>query len=315
MPFSRYIYELLLDHEVVIIPDFGAFITWIIPARIDEGNDTLLPPSKVVRFDPKIRNNDWLLVNFITGNEGISEHDALRKIRKFCDEILYRLDNGEHVAIEKTGTLYFDNNKELCFEQDKEASLLLNSYGLEPVPILPVEDYQEKTKEFKISSSEVENRNNFWWFLIFIPVIIGAYFIIRKVNKPEVQELKKIETIQDSIYSKQDTLSGLSDNLAKQDSLNPEKPTQSVAEVLQTKADTIQGKKYFVIGGSFAGEENAHKYISLMGKKGYRPFIIERKGRLTIVAIDVFSNMSQAVGLQKQMLNLNPKSGIWILVE
>lgn len=313
MAFSRYIYELLLDNEVVIIPDFGAFITWILPARIDEVSGTLIPPSKVVRFDPKIRNNDWLLVNYISETEGISEHDALKKIRKSCDEFLYRLDSGEQVVFEKTGTLFFDSDKELCFEQDKQASLLLNSYGLDPVPVIPAENQSEKPSNDKLTGSAGERQVSYWWVLVFIPIIIGTYVLIQKFRKSEVQEIIEIETGQK--YPIQDTLKADSGFAAEKDTSKPIEHLLPVPEEIKTKADTISGRKYYVIGGSFAGEENARKYISRMERKGYKPFIVEKKGRLNIVAIDVYNNLKEAGDLKRQLLGENPDSGIWILVE
>ena len=82
MRIDKYIKELLLENETVIIPGFGAFISTYKPAEINKENDTIKPPSKEISFNQNIRNNDGLLVGHVADAQGISHFDALKEIEK-----------------------------------------------------------------------------------------------------------------------------------------------------------------------------------------------------------------------------------------
>lgn len=131
MEFGKYIHELLLENDTVIIPGFGAFVSTYKPAEISEDSSEMKPPSKEVSFNPQIRNNDGLLVGQIAAGEAISHFDALKLIEKERENIIYRLDKGERVELEETGVLFYDENHEIGFEPFVDENLLLDSFGLE----------------------------------------------------------------------------------------------------------------------------------------------------------------------------------------
>lgn len=69
MDLSYHIEELLFSNDCVIIPTIGGFIVNYASASIDFVEQRLLPPQKVVSFNPKLVNNDGLLANHIAQNE------------------------------------------------------------------------------------------------------------------------------------------------------------------------------------------------------------------------------------------------------
>ena len=65
MQLETYISDLLYRYECVVIPDFGAFLTQPVSARIDESNFTFYPPKKELSFNEQLKNNDGLLAKYI----------------------------------------------------------------------------------------------------------------------------------------------------------------------------------------------------------------------------------------------------------
>ncbi len=333
MPFNKYIFDLLLDNEVVIIPEFGAFVTSVIPSRTDIVTGDLLPPSKVIRFDPKIRNNDWLLANYVAEKEGLNEHDALKRIRKICDEILYRLDNGETVSFERTGLLYFDSNKELCFDQDNESAFHPDSYGFEPLKAavskeethVPATENSIESKEPKLmvdwpgTSSSWERpptKINYRWLYIFIPIFLCFFIVYRVWLKPVKNTVQVIVQPVDKNMSIDSF--PVKDTLPKEKIVQKDSVTKSDTVKIEKTIgdqDTIQGKKYYVIGGSFENEDNARQYVAKMESKGFHPFIMKKKGRFFIVAVGVFADMTQAADLKRHIEEEVRSTDIWILPE
>jgi len=298
--FNRYLYELLLDNEVVIIPDFGAFITSVVPSRTDALSGNLLPPAKAIRFDPKIRNNDFLFINYYADKEGITENEALWRVRKICDEILYRLDNGEQIEFENTGVLYFDVNKELCFEPGQDAVPHLDSYGLAPVTMKLNAEKQEKEDIQGSVSAFDKKRPVYLWFFLVIPLATVSFFVYRMLDKP-ASTAGKLPVPQEET---------INDNLPAIDTIT-KKPDFQLIE--KSNDFTQQEKKYFVIGGSFENEENARNYISKMERKGFKPFVVEKKGRFYIVALDVFTTLKEAGDFKQTLENETKDTSIWIL--
>lgn len=130
MNLGKNILELLQEHEIVIIPGFGAFIPEYKPAEIDEESGKMTPPSKEISFNPKIRNNDGLLVGKVAESEQIPHLEAFKKIEEAREDILYRLDKGKKATLESLGVLFYGETREIQFEPSGESHLLLDAFGL-----------------------------------------------------------------------------------------------------------------------------------------------------------------------------------------
>jgi nucleoid DNA-binding protein len=139
---AKYIYDLLLENDTVIIPGFGAFISTYKPAII--GENEIKPPSKEISFTRQIRNNDGILVTAIARKAKISQPNALKRIERERENILYRLDKGEKVSVENVGVLFYDEKNEISFTPFQKDNLLLDSFGFE---IITVADAVEKPEE------------------------------------------------------------------------------------------------------------------------------------------------------------------------
>lgn len=139
---SNFIHSLLLENETVIIPGFGAFISTYKPAEIQINE--IKPPTKEISFTQQIKNNDGLLVEIIARNAKISQNNALKRIEKARENMLYELDKGETIIIEKVGKLSYNKKDEIQFVPFKDDNLLLDSFGLETISM---KDSEEKVIE------------------------------------------------------------------------------------------------------------------------------------------------------------------------
>ena len=77
MEISQHIKDLLLTHDRVILPGFGAFIAKYKPAKINQENHTMVPPSKEIIFDEKIIKDGGLLENKMAQTEKITLKDGM----------------------------------------------------------------------------------------------------------------------------------------------------------------------------------------------------------------------------------------------
>ena len=134
--------ELLLRHNCVIIPSFGGFVAKQTAATIDYVNGFMSPPKKALLFNRQLMNNDGLLQSELAVSNNISYNQSSELVAEkvaFWNETLKK---GERIVIDKVGFLFFDQEKNICFEQDRFFNLLLESYGLGKVHFLTEEDVQ-----------------------------------------------------------------------------------------------------------------------------------------------------------------------------
>ncbi|MCD8030151.1 MAG: SPOR domain-containing protein [Bacteroides sp.] len=102
---SRHIEKLLLEHDCVIVPDLGGFVTHYTPAGRSEQENLFLPPCRTVGFNPLLRINDGLLVQSVMSVYDLSFSDASRLIG---EEV-----NRMHAILLDTGKIQFGNIGEL----------------------------------------------------------------------------------------------------------------------------------------------------------------------------------------------------------
>ena len=69
MIIEHHIAQLLYRYPCVTIPNFGAFLTETISAKIQESNQTFYAPKKVIFFNVNIKNNDGLLANHMVTSD------------------------------------------------------------------------------------------------------------------------------------------------------------------------------------------------------------------------------------------------------
>lgn len=125
-----YIFELLYEHDCVIVPGFGGFVTNYHPAKIHPVLHTFAPPTKDILFNPRLVTNDGILISHISRTEGISYERATQRIQQEVVQIQQMLDQSQKFEIVNVGCLSKDIEGSLQFEPAATVNFLLTSYGL-----------------------------------------------------------------------------------------------------------------------------------------------------------------------------------------
>lgn len=107
---ARHIEWLLGEHDCVIVPELGGFITHYVPSRWIEAEHLFLPPTRMVAFNPHLRMNDGLLVQSYmeVHHAGFAEASKMveRDVRHFME------------ALHENGKACLENIGELCVSMD-----------------------------------------------------------------------------------------------------------------------------------------------------------------------------------------------------
>lgn len=330
MKLAKYIYELLLENETVIIPGFGAFVSKYKPAEI--GNYEIKPPSKEISFTGQIRNNDGVLVTAVARKAKISQPNALKRIERACENMLYQLDKGEKITLEDLGTLFYNEQNEIQFTPFQDDNLLLDSFGLETISM---EDTVEKTvevekeneavstllsekiklPEFKPAPviekpTESKKTNWYWYLLILLPILIAGYFIFRHTTSPNKAENNYDQTSNTGQMEIQIQTINPEDSARKDSVMNSETGT---LEIGKHETGLAEGTpKYYLVGGGFKNEENAEKYIIQLNEKGFEGSLLGKRGNMYLVGIATFDSETEAYNSLNEHLKKYPGWNLWV---
>ncbi len=137
--------DLLLQHNCVIVPAFGGFVAQRVGAQVDTVRGTIMPPRKAILFNRQLINNDGLLVSMFARQNNIDYAQAYSAVNEAVTVWEQDLRQGKRISIDRVGFLYLDQERNLCFEQDRFYNLLLESYGLGSIHFVSVADVEAKT--------------------------------------------------------------------------------------------------------------------------------------------------------------------------
>jgi len=155
MNLSKYIAELLVKNNCVIVPNFGGFIANYNPAVIDELRHKIYPPSKRVLFNSNLLSNDGLLANYVSTQISKTYSESLVLIDEVSTSWKTQLNNGARVSIGEVGFLYESDNK-IQFEQNREFNLYLGAYGLSAVNFVSLSEESTKGEVIEQVESPIE---------------------------------------------------------------------------------------------------------------------------------------------------------------
>lgn len=336
---DKHIEELLYHYNCVIIPEFGGFITSDEPARIDKKSNIIYPPSKRILFNKNLLNNDGLLANKIAKDENVSYQEASNYLIEYKDSCFLSLDKNGRVEVEKVGVLFFDKEKNLQFQQNKN-NFLTKSFGLptkflmplvkENVvinPVVPpvisrieteVKVNRESVKVVKPTEKRTVKKRTKVLILpiLLAPILLGGVFMANQYGyvgetKLELSSFNPFNTKKTILYTPRVT----KEIIFVADEVENNNPTTEVATEAVIEIEKVEktaSLPYHVIGGCFSEIENANTLISEWASKGYSPQVVGKSNGLFRVSVQGFGTREEAQQFQEEIKNSAGLSS-WIL--
>lgn len=124
--------SVLREHEYVIIPGFGGFTLYHVPAK-QNASHVFTPPSKVPSFNPLLNQDDGMLKQALISICSVSPAEAAQRIEAFTAHCNTLLQVRKTLVIPSLGTLYQNLDGSLTFEPATTSLWSLEHFGLEPV--------------------------------------------------------------------------------------------------------------------------------------------------------------------------------------
>ena len=305
MQLSKAINSLLYTNDCVTVPGFGSFIVNKFSSVYDEKNGKFYPPSRRVSFTSKIKNNDGLLANFISNEDGIDFSVAVKNIHNEVINWKKKL-NKEPLVLNNIGELSYNSDENIVFSPDLDSNHFLGSFGLPSIyykkqPDL-VSTYNESTlkkyNDLKVNSSNSRVPDFVKYAAALVIIISTTFFLSKEYEEYNIQNQLILEQ-----ENRQKTIQRVESAVFDFGSIP--------AIELEIK---VQPNKFHIIAGAFGVKSNADKLYNNLLSKGYNPtkLPLNDKGLIPI-SFDNFSNRKEAVIALRQ-LQMSENKDAWIFI-
>ena len=305
MQLSKAINSLLYINDCVTVPGFGSFIVNKFSSVYDEKKGKFYPPSRRVSFNPKIKNNDGLLANFISEKESISYEVAVKNIHNEVISWKKKL-NTEPILLDNIGELSYNSDENIIFSPDLDSNHFLGSYGLPSIYYKKQQDlvstYNESTlkkyNDLKGNSSNSRVPDFVKYAAALVIIFSTTVFLSNQYEEYNFQNQLILEQ-----ENRQKTIQRVESAVFDFGSIP--------AIELEVK---VQVNKFHIIAGAFGVKSNADKLYKSLLSKGYNPtkLPLNDKGLIPI-SFDNFSNRKDAVIALRQ-LQMSENKDAWIFI-
>ena len=309
MRLETYISDLLYRYECVTVPNFGAFLTEPISAKVHDSTNSFYPPKKVVSFNEQIQRNDGLLANYVAGIEQIPYETAVKKIAKRTKAFKSYLIQGETLTFENVGEMLLNEEGKIVFEPSDHLNYLTDAFGLSQFvsPSVTREVYKEEVEEIEkvIPITITPEKRKAKPYLKYAAVALIALTIgglgASKFYVDQIESHNQLaqEEANNELEQKIQQATFIIDNPLPTVSLNVEK----------------QSGRYHIIAGAFRVEENSDKKVRQLKDKGYKARKIgKNKYGLHQVVYSSYENRREALRALRQ-IRYSHNRDAWLLVK
>ncbi len=328
---DKHISDLLYEHECVIVPDLGGFLSSYTPSAIHAAQHLVSPPSKKIAFNVFLRQNDGLLANYIVQSESVTYPEALREIESYVALCNAALSEGKKCVIERVGVLTRDSESKIQFESFSNINYLKDSFGLSPVQFIPVQnnDFEQEVEKqlrdfISLRPSQSQPRQpafrkkirlnalnttllagSIMWFCLNVYIVVPSKvnlaslnpFSVSAIVEPATDETVPASDTKSEIYTQPST--AVAETVYVM-TTPPAAVTEKVAETPAIKLEDAIGKKtnsqnYFIIAGAFNSIVNATKLEAELKKQGFADaHIFENNEGLKLVSYDGYPTREEA---------------------
>jgi len=317
MKIETYIAQLLYRYQCVTVPGFGAFLTEIHSAQLNESTNSFFPPKKMISFNSQIKNNDGLLANHIASAEKTSYGFAVSAIAFEILNWKKELEENGILQLKNIGELRLSKDNNLIFTPNQQSNYLTSSFGLSPFvsPLVKREIFEKQIEEINqkptIDLYTDTNKKSSNPYTKYAAILVLALGITGSIGYPLYQNQIATQTlvVESAVQKKVE-------HKIQEATFFIQNPLPAVTLSVDTpKALENKSLSYHIIAGAFRSEQNAKKAYNELIKEGYEARMLgENKHGLFPVLYGSYATMIEAEKAQIEIRKAeNPDA--WILIE
>ncbi|MDI6032507.1 SPOR domain-containing protein [Flavobacterium sp. LB2P84] len=313
MKIELYIAQLLYRYQCVTVPGFGAFLTEIQSAKLNESTNSFSPPKKMIAFNANLKNNDGLLANHIALAEKTSYEYAVSAIQYEVFTWKKALEENQLFSIKNVGDLRLNADKNIVFTPYDQTNYLTSSFGLAPFvsPLVKREIFEKEVEAIEEKATitmvpeETRTANP---YLKYAAIFVLGLGLAGSVGYPMYQNQIASETILvETAVQKQ------VQNKIQQATFFIESPVPAVT--LSVKSAKEIKMPYHIMAGVYREEKNADKTLRILNRLGYdaKRIAPNRNGYFPVL-YGSYATFAEAEKAKKE-INEKHNPEAWILIQ
>ena len=297
MQLAKHINYLLFRYDCVTVPGFGAFLGTPIPAELDIDKETIYPPTKQISFNEQLQSNDGLLANSISVEQQTSYEQAVRLVHKEVVRWKSKLHDGKTIELDHIGKLHLNAEKNVVFVPTKDYNHLAESFGLYPVQAQKIDrakvlkstpkiiDFNNDRGQNQLDSQGTNSNPLRYVAAAAAAVVIGYAGFMAYGDYTQDQQISQEFQLRQE--AKQEVQQAVFD----------------LGELPKLSIQTIPQEAYHIIGGAFAVESNADRYLTDLQQKGFASAqkLPPNSYGLHMVALGSRVDRTEAIGFLRQV--------------
>lgn len=327
--FSTCIEYLLLNHNCVIVPGFGAFLAQQMDSRKSETDEAFLPPYRTVRFNQDLQEGDDFFINSLKEIYRVTTPRAQKMLLEWTSEFHQTMEEQEEVEFGSIGRFTL-NEGNLIFNAFEAGITTTEYYGLDAFHVeqLILEDNLEE-KPVKITRVQADdkqitiriNRRIVNYLSAAVAAIIFLMVFSTPVENSEIATINQENAAQlfmpsNLIYSAS-TMVVEEEPVIISEKPDTNKVVSEVQEEVVPEVKPIESKpepRYCIVLASAVSEKNGNAYVADLQGRGYNDAQILVRGTMRRVVITGFQTEEEASAKVRELHQLGAEfESAWVM--
>ncbi len=312
---SHYIECLLLRHESVVVPQFGAFITLNNASSRVDSEEMFFPPLRVVRFHPDLTEDDGLLVEAMRVALHQSATEAKRMVQRMVLDLRQQLLADGQVDFGSLGMFSQDEDGHVTFEPCQAGAITPVFFGLDAFVMPRLSALQRRSQDVarkeKVAADDdshitirLNRRSLRYVAATAAAILVGLLFsspLVESEDQPQQAAIVSIETPKATATKTAEpapvvTLTATVTapvTTERTVEVQPKEALSQPAASAATVAQPQQESSYCIVLASDVSQKNAEAFVERLQKKGLEHVSI-MQGKIRRVVIDGFATENEA---------------------
>lgn len=321
---SHYIECLLLHHDCVVVPQFGAFITMDNESSRVESEDLFFPPLRVVRFHPDLTEDDGLLVESMRVAMHQSAIESKRKIQLMVLELRQQLLADGQVDFGSLGLFSQDEDGHVTFEPCQAGAITPAYFGLDAFVMPRLSALQRRSldvaRKERVAEQEDEghitirlNRRKLRYVAATVAaVLVGLLFsspVTETMNQPQQATIMPSDAPKTVVTQPVEAMpaeTNLAEATAVETKLVEAEPVVAPVPTVTPQISEAQPHKevvaepirevsgYCIVLASDVSKKNADNFAIKLKSLGFEQVRVVEKGKYRRVVIGNFATLQEA---------------------
>lgn len=273
---AQYIESLLIQHECVIVPGLGGFVTYRDKASIR--NNRLYAPAQRVRFNHLLTYHDGLLAEAYMQDRHIGYTTALEAIKADVEQITTALNSGNTFILGRIGALSLSADNTIILKNE-DCKFLPENIGLPIVNLKQLATESNNDNTITLSIPRASSNIVRYAAMLIIVFIFSLLIPTPVTDATHEASFYKVKITDNRVQSKDDRVQ-MTDNTSDLSNL-PQEQKDSTLLIPHSSLDS----RYHLIIASLTSQAEAEEYIAHHTHFDRNQLIIiESKGKYRISA-------------------------------